>query len=265
MKVQQDNQDRQKVLDWLTPIDYGHQQSDYLRRRQPETGQWLLDSEEYQAWLKASNQTLFCPGIPGAGKTICTSIVVHDLITRFQNDLSIGIAYIYCNFRRQEEQKIDNLLASLLKQLAESQPSLPENVKDLYNFHKAKRTRPLLEEISIVLQSLTEMYSRVFFIIDALDECQASNNWRARFLSQLFNLQTQHGANIVATSRFIPEITSQFKSTIKLEIRASTCDVARYLDGHMQQLPSFVQQNSQLQEEIKTGILKAADGMYVTG
>jgi hypothetical protein len=38
---------------------------------------------------------------------------------------SIGIAYIYCNFRRQDEQKIDDLLASLLKQLAESQPSLP--------------------------------------------------------------------------------------------------------------------------------------------
>jgi Cdc6-like AAA superfamily ATPase len=67
----------------------------------------------YQAWLKTSKQTLFCPGIPGAGKTICTSIVVDNLNTQFQNDSRTGIAYIYCNFRRQGEQKVGDLLASL--------------------------------------------------------------------------------------------------------------------------------------------------------
>jgi len=205
---------------------------------------------------------LFCLGIPGAGKTICTSIAVYDLITRFQNDSSTGIAYIYCNFRRQDEQKIDNLLASLLKQLAESQPSLPGSVKDLYDHHKAKRTGPSLEETSRVLQSLTAMYSRVFFIVDALDECQASDGCQTRILSELFNLQTRHGANIFMTSRFIPEIIYQFKGTMTLEIRASTDDIARYLEGHIGQLPSFVQQNQQLQEEIKTGISDAVDGMY---
>ena len=60
---------------------------------------------------------LFCPGIPGAGKTILTSIVVDDLTTRFSNDPSVGIAYVYCNFRRRDEQKAEELFASLLKQL----------------------------------------------------------------------------------------------------------------------------------------------------
>src|SRR5438045_5526567 len=32
-----------------------------------------------QAWLKTSKQVLFSPGIPGAGKTILTSIVVDNL------------------------------------------------------------------------------------------------------------------------------------------------------------------------------------------
>ena len=70
-------------------------------------------------------------------------------------------------------------------------------------------------------------------------------------------------ANIFATSRFIPEITEKFEGSISLEIRASDEDVRRYLDGHMSQLPAFVKRSPDLQEEIKTEIIKAVEGMYV--
>jgi hypothetical protein len=261
VKLRQDDHDRQKILDWLTPVDYGPQQSDYLKRRQLGTGQWLLDSAEYQAWLKTNKQTLFCPGIPGAGKTILTAIIVDDLNTRFSKDPTIGVVYIYCNFQRRDEQKIDNLLASLLKQLAESKPSLPGSIRDLYDHHKAKRTRPSFEETSRVLQSLVTMYSRVFFIIDALDECQASDSCRARLLSELFNLQTRHGANIFATSRSIPDITEKFNGNTSLEIRAHDEDVRQYLDGRISQSESKLLKT--YCEEIKTEITNVVDGMYV--
>jgi Cdc6-like AAA superfamily ATPase len=251
-----------EILNWLTPIDYSSQQSDYIRKRQPETGQWLLDLLKYQTWLKTDKQTLFCPGIPGAGKTILTSIVVDDLNTRFQNDLSIGIVYLYCNFRRQHEQRAEDLLASLLKQLAQGQFPLPENVKDLYNLHKNKQTRPSFGDFSRALQSVTSMYSRVFIVVDALDECQASNGCRTRLLSEIFNLQAKCEVNFFTTSRFIPEIKDKFEASVSIEIRASNEDVGRYLDGHMFQLPTFVGRSVELQEEIKTGIVKAVGGMY---
>jgi hypothetical protein len=194
----------QAILNWLTPIDYAAQQSDFIGRRQEGTGQWLLDSVKFQMWLETDKQTLFCPGIPGAG------IVVEELTIRFSNDPTIGIAYIYCNFRRQDEQKIDDLLASLLKQLAESQPSLPSTVKDLYDRHKTKRPRPSLDEISESLQAVTALYSRVFIVIDALDECQVSHSCRTKLLLEMFSLQAKYGANLFITSRFLPEITEKF-------------------------------------------------------
>ena len=62
--------ERNEILRWLNAIDYGPQQSDHLRRRQPGTGQWFLNSEEFQTWLETDKQTLFCSGIPGAGKVL---------------------------------------------------------------------------------------------------------------------------------------------------------------------------------------------------
>jgi hypothetical protein len=53
--------------------------------------------------------------------------------------------------------------------------------------------------------------------------------------------------------------------SLGLEIRASEHDVRRYVDGHMLHLPSFVRRSPDLQEEIKAGIVKAVDGMYVSG
>jgi len=207
---------------------------------------------------------LFCPGIPGAGKTILTAIVIDELTTQFSDDPTIGIAYMYCNFRRQDEQKINDLLASLLKQLAETQLSLPSTVKELYNRHKTKRTRPSFDEISKSLQAITALYSRVFIIVDALDECQVSNSCRQRFLLEMFNLQANHGVNLYATSRFIPEITTKFQANISLEIRASKEDIGRYLEAHMRHLSPFDDWNRQLQDEIKVAIADAVDGMYVT-
>src|SRR5262249_39237143 len=127
---------------------------------------------------------------------------------------------------------------------------------------KAKRTRPSLDEISEVLHSVAGLYSRVFIIVDALDECQAPGVYRTGFLSELFSLQKMQATNILVTSRFIPEITEKFDGSMFLEIRATDGDVQSYLDSHISQLPAFVGRSPDLQGEIKTEIANAVNGMY---
>jgi hypothetical protein len=205
---------------------------------------------------------LFCPGIPGAGKTILTSVVVDDLITRFQNNPTISIVYIYCNFKLKDKQKINDLLMSLLKQLAQSQSYLPRSVQDLYDRHKERQTRPSLEETSRALHSVATMCSQVFIIVDALDECQPSEYCRSRFLSEIFTLQKNCKVNIFATSRFILEITEKFKGHTLLEICARDEDIQKYLEGRI--LQSDRKFLKTFHKEIKTKITKAVDGMYVS-
>lgn len=247
--------EHKEILDWLTPIDYAPQQSDYLTMRQPGTGQWLLDSAEFHAWLKTDKQTLFCPGIPGAGKTFITSIVVDYLQTNY------SIAYLYFNVGRQGQQTPEGLLGSILKQLVRNQSPLPKSVKDLYDRHKDKQSRPKLKEISEVLQSIISPGSRAFIIIDALDECQNHDRCRDNLLSEIFTLQVKTRLNIFATSR-PQEVEAKFSGSIVREIIARDEDIEMYLDDQISLWEKSHEGDlNSIQNMIKTEITKAAGGM----
>ncbi|KAL6697324.1 hypothetical protein J3F84DRAFT_394022 [Trichoderma pleuroticola] len=251
-------QDHQAFLNWLTPVDYTLQQKDFFSKRQPGTGQ-LVDN---------SQQTLFCPGIPGAGKTILTSMVVNHLFERFNNDTTVGLAYLYCNFRRHDEQKLHDLLLSLVKQLALGQNSLPQDAKEMFDKYKTKNQRPSLDDTKKLLGCMADSYLRVFILVDALDECQGSDGCRANLVADMFFLQNKSRVNIFATSRLIPEIMEKFEACKRMEIRASEDDVRRYLHGqldggNMEHLPSLIKQKPGLKDEIIKGIADAVDGMFL--
>ncbi|KAF2967480.1 hypothetical protein GQX73_g6090 [Xylaria multiplex] len=235
-----------EILDWLSATDYGPQQTDYFRMRQPGTGQWLLDCKEYQSWITGIGNTLF-----------------YDLEKRFYSEATTAIVYVYCNYKRQTEQTLKGLLSSLLKQLAQSQYSLPDSLKTLHDRHKVKQTRPSLEELSGLLELITAQNSNVFIVADALDECQTTDGCRAKFLSALFSLQKKTGVNFLATSRDIPDITDRFRGTTLIEILAAKEDVERYLHGHLSELPRFVTNRPDIQDEIITKITNAASGMFL--
>lgn len=208
--IRERREERAQILAWLSSIDFTSQQHDYLRRRQPGTGQWLLESRTFQQWLKTPGKTLFCPGIPGTGKTTLTAIVVDHLLNSYTGEPSVGRPYIYCNFRRQDEQKLDDLLSNLLKQLSDAQHSIPDATRELYERHQPKRKRPPADELLLALQSVASSYTRTFVIVDALDECQISDGCRTRFIEYCFDLQARCQTNLFFTSRFLQGVTERF-------------------------------------------------------
>ena len=257
----QEDQQRQNIMEWLSSIDFATQHNDFRNRCQEGTGQWLLDSPQYITWVKNTKQTLFCPGIPGAGKTMLSSIVIKDLQSKDWSNNNFGVAFLYCSYNRQQEQRYENLVASLLRQLAQSQSSLPNEVRNLYNSHHIRNTRPSITELLSVLSSVVDSFSKVFIVVDALDEC--ANAERKHLLRELFTLQARSQVNIFATSRFLPEIEAQFSKSMSLEIRAAEEDVRRYLENQILQLPSCVLRNTALQQQITSQIIDLIDGMYV--
>ncbi len=262
LREQQDHQqtaeERKAMLNWLSTADYTAQQHDLINDRQPGTGQWVLESKVYRTWMQAEGQTLFCPGIPGAGKTFITSTVIENLSTKYQDDSTVTVVYLYCNFKRKDEQNLYHLLVSLLRQLIESQETPHMVTRDLHIKHQKKQSRLSLEEISRCIQSVAASYSKVYILVDAFDECQTVDGCRSKLISELFNLQKRCVINLFATSRDIPEIVQRFEGVEMLRIFASSEDVQMYLDGRMDEVSGY---KESLREEIKAEIIESVQGM----
>ncbi|KAF5983310.1 ankyrin protein [Fusarium bulbicola] len=266
IKASQSRKDDIKILDWLTTIDYGLQQSEFQKVQEPGTGCWLIETSEYRKWFKTPGQTLFCQGIPGVGKTILTSGLIDHLGSELASDSTSGISYIFCNFQRQDQQTSDGLLLCILKQLSAGLPLLPQCLRSLYTHHAIQRTRPSSREIISTLGSVISEHSRVFIIMDALDEYGNAPGARESFLVQLARLQQEFDVNLFATSRFdttiSAEIRSSFRNNMSLEINAVRDDIGTYIEGNFNMLPSDIRQNEDLRRDIVESVQESVDGMH---
>ncbi|KAH9229045.1 hypothetical protein K456DRAFT_1774516 [Colletotrichum gloeosporioides 23] len=254
-KTQHLDENKRRTLDRITSIDFSKQLADNLERRQDGTGLWLLESPEFQTWVQGDRQTLFCPGMPGAGKTMLSSIVIEYLQRRFIGNSSVGVGFVFCNFRRHDEQTPRSLLSSVLKQLYWAMPSGCSDVEKIYNNGSSSPSRREIEEC---LQSVTSQFTRVYILVDALDEFGED---RGILLKSILSVQETENVNIFTTSRHIPEIEIYFNEATSIEIRATDEDVMRFLDGRMSRLPSAARKSRELQGEIKHSIVEAVQGI----
>ena len=137
---------------------------------------------------------------------------------------------------------------------------LPAELKALHESHSSTRTKPTVSELFNLLTIATKTYSKSLILLDALDEC-IEQTVMTRLLEELSNLQEEQPLYLFATSRPVPEIATKFTKLSTLEIWARDQDVSRFLEHHMNTLPSNIQRQTDLRDTIKAGILAASDGM----
>ncbi|KAI1167871.1 hypothetical protein F5B18DRAFT_334743 [Nemania serpens] len=72
--------ERDNILKWLSPVSFHDKQRAVFEKHYGDTGQWLLSCDTFQAWFSGNAVTpLWCPGIPGAGKTV----MVYEFLAFF--------------------------------------------------------------------------------------------------------------------------------------------------------------------------------------
>ena len=175
---------------------------------------------------------------------------------------NVAITCIYFSYKEQTTQIISELVASLLKQLVQARPATSDHIKKFYKDHHEARTRPKLADLIKELQSGIGTYSRVFIVVDALDECLDSA--REVFITTLQSLAGN--VNLMVTARPLPSIEQQFQGVNRLEIQANIDDVRKYIEDRIcreRRLGRLVSNDWALQESIVNEVVTKASGMYV--
>jgi hypothetical protein len=226
-------QRKRELLEWICPADYSVQHGDYIDRRQTDTGEWFLQDPRYQEWVQSEQSTLFCPGLPGAGKTMMAALVI-DRLLRSEHEAERPVVFIYCSYKRRSEQSIKHMLCTLLRQVVDIQEGIPEVVQAFHAAHVRKRTTPSTQEVEQTLRGVAK-----------------------GLLRRLCKVR------LLATSRFLPDIQSHTSILDKpsLEVRASDQDLEIYVRSRVGEFCSPVASNPDLLRIIVQSIVSATGGM----
>ncbi|KAJ7444764.1 hypothetical protein B0H11DRAFT_1619499, partial [Mycena galericulata] len=253
------------ILNWLSPINFFLRQADISQMRVKGTGGWLLEDPLFKQWQSGSGSTLWCHGIPGAGKTVLVSMVVDHLSAAFRNNEDIGVACIYLNHKDVNSQTPSRLLAGLWRQLVLDK-DIGSIAEDLYKQHQEKGTAPSLEETVNVLHSSLKEFSKVFIIIDAIDEYPGDE--RSILLKHLAEqMSLSLNVNLMVTSRPHVPAGPPLPNVETLEISAMPEDIQKFVNAQIDsssRLSKHVQRQSKLRENIHSKISsKSVDGMFL--
>lgn len=147
-----------------------------------------------------------------------------------------------------------------MKQLVEEQEAVPDLLQALYDRHCDCKTSPSLDSLAKALDSSIKAYTKVFFIVDALDECDEEIRWG--LLDQLRKFEDVH---IMITSRILESIEEELDDFEKMEIKAHKSDIELYVDRQIRKnrnLRRMIQKSPALRDDIKEEVVKTAKNMY---
>ena len=111
-----------------------------------------------------------------------------------------------------------------------------------YEKHDSKKTKSTGQELETLLYSLAGTFTKVYLVLDALDECDTDT--RPHILGFLQKLQKIGDVNLMATTRGIPDGIEMIPECPRLEVRASDSDEQTYIRARLVTLPKRVRENS---------------------
>lgn len=263
LELQSRSGDDSKMLSWFTPLEPEKTHLDTRERRLPGTGEWLLHKAEFIAWRddKTTSKVLWCHGIPGAGKTVLSSLVFDHLDEQLPKKCAVLV--LYCDYREQKSQSLFNVVASMLKQLADLSLVVMEMMRQLYKTHgqQNKDDRTLFPKLDLLFRAACGEFSEVYLVIDALDECDPKDH-RKPFLNWLQSLDF---CRLFLTSRPHPnDLQRAFKGYPQITIEASNDDVEKYLRATIADDEDAMDlMDDDLVEHVVTTITENAQGIFL--
>jgi hypothetical protein len=188
-----------------------------------------------------------------------SAVIIDYLVTAVEGARTV--AYVYFDYQDRAIQNATNVLCSLLMQTLRSieNKSWPE---DLFQKLHAKCTNPCnildVQDVIKLIVDLTQEIPSMFFIFDALDECNdlATRRKLMNFMTTITTHQPQ--VKFLVTSRLQLPTYHGLSSAEVITIYAHDSDLEVFIRAKIEHKcydPS-------LENEIVAKILNRADGLY---
>lgn len=263
-----------EALDWISPPS-GKASDKYqtlLRNKTEGTGSWFVEAEGFRQWLQdnKASRCLVCPGDPGTGKSFLAATAIQHIKTSSSRTEPRVVAYIFCDYKSNNNTRVVDHLASLLRQIVSQNADTAEPLLELHkeNGH-LKREELTKKQVQWVLEETISKAQRVYIIIDALDECR--HDIRRDLLDSIAELARsgKHGSTLrlMATSQPSPTLVSGFEkrfhtaeSVARVKITAHPSDVRAYVKRSLQNEDRF-RSDQDLCTKIEDAVVEAAQGL----
>ena len=216
-----DEQQRRKVLEWISDVKYETAHTEERRKALASTGHWLLQHEDYGSWRsELDSSCCWLSGLMGSGKSCLSHVVIEDMTKDTDPARGTQLAYYYIdgNEALGDPNYATKILRCLLKQLVDFGPGkgLMKQIVDEYEIRASKSSLNHVKTMEL-LQCITERNKSTVLILDGLDECdKSSQNQLIKNILFLYYNCEQEGSSLKVffASRPIPIIEralSQFK------------------------------------------------------
>ncbi|RYP37254.1 hypothetical protein DL768_010892 [Monosporascus sp. mg162] len=145
-----------------------------------------------EAWVEGGFKSqhghrrfLWIHGIPGAGKAIIASFLIHTIANNCQ---SKGYSYYYCSHQRCQDETRPFLQWVFTDLCNQSERLIPQGLLNLYRKHRGSVHSVLIDDLLKCPLAVTRLFSRqVCIVVDAVDE---SSKPRNHFLKVLTTIGT---------------------------------------------------------------------------
>ena len=163
------------------------------------------------------------------------------------------------SYKKIQEQTVPNILASLIHQLTFREISLRSKLALLCEAHQSQRTRPSIDDYTVLLQEIVGHRPKIYLLMDALDELPLEPS---TLLAVLCRLKPK--VSSLFTFRDLPGIQVYLSHACRLDIQAKDQDIKNYVQKHIgdfERIKLNAEKDPDLYSIIATTIAAKAEGM----
>ncbi|KAF7524995.1 hypothetical protein PCG10_005346 [Penicillium crustosum] len=236
---------------------------------------WILQDPQYKNWENGDDVgLLWIKGGAGKGKTMMSIGLIEEL-ARAQDETTVVI-YFFCQNADYELNTLEAILKGLILQLVNQQTELGESLRRRWDTVTERFSEDLTSWQSlwnILFEMLARCkYSRVYMVIDALDECQ--DDGMADFLKSIVRKGLDHPAKIKwmltsrpwdSAERVLLASHDQVQVSLDEELHSQSVSgaVKAYITYKVEELGRLHRYGPTLKSEVETELTERSEGTFL--